>query len=147
VSTEVDAQVQSYLDQAEPLISSGSPEDRSYLANQLSLFEVQHRGDLAAWQVDQLDAAIDHLRNGMPSGASPEQSSLMAGLKSWWNDEGETGGGITGDALKRFKEKVIDPNIPTPPGGWTPWLIGAGLVVLLIAVGYSSRGVKELVKG
>jgi hypothetical protein len=126
------ARVEDFYTRTENSLQSEGPDVRLSLANEIGVWEAGHLADLDSGTVDQLDAAQDHLRNGMPQ-TEAAKSSLVAGLKSWWDDPNKLD-------TKNLKDSIAN----ALPGGWTPWLIGLGALALLIAVGYAARGVGDV---
>jgi hypothetical protein len=145
------AQVNDFYTRAENALTNESVPVQNALANEIQMWEMNHVNDLDQGTRDQLNTAIDRLRQGGGDtsiahydmtgpntlhGTEVGTSPTLTAIKSWWNDPKK----LDPEILKAAAKKVGD----SIPGGWIPWAIGLGLIVLLGTAGYAARNVREL---
>lgn len=95
--------------------------------------------------VTNLGKAVDALAGGVQDTLpNIQRSPITEAVTSFIKDDDSLDKKISqeiDEVLAAAKKKVRD-NLPTPPGGWKPWLIGGGIAAGLAVVGYFWRSVK-----
>lgn len=95
--------------------------------------------------VTNLGKAVDALASGVQDTLPAIKPSPIAeGIEHFINDDTSLDEEVSlqVDHLIDAAKKKAKDLIPDPPGGWKPWLIGGGVLAVVVGVGYTVRAFK-----